>query len=111
MAIPFNRDYPFEYATVQTPLPWLRRVVARNPRVGPVDIKITKWGAWMMLDRPTNIATATIQMIQRGEAVTPDSKRSATSYSAGTWTDIVVSISGKVAVSPITGGICWEQKK
>jgi glyoxylase-like metal-dependent hydrolase (beta-lactamase superfamily II) len=31
MAIPFNRDYPFEYAVVQTPLPWLRRVVARNP--------------------------------------------------------------------------------
>ena len=31
MSIPFNRDYPFEYAIVQTPLPWLRRVVARNP--------------------------------------------------------------------------------
>ena len=31
MSIPYNRDYPFEYAVVQTPLPWLRRVVARNP--------------------------------------------------------------------------------
>ena len=31
MAIPFNRDYPFDYAIAQTPLPWLRRVVARNP--------------------------------------------------------------------------------
>lgn len=31
MAIPFNRDYPFDYSIVQTPFPWLRRVVARNP--------------------------------------------------------------------------------
>ena len=31
VTIPFNRDYPFEYATVQTLTPWLRRVVARNP--------------------------------------------------------------------------------
>jgi glyoxylase-like metal-dependent hydrolase (beta-lactamase superfamily II) len=31
MSIPFNRDYPFEYATVETLAPGLRRVVARNP--------------------------------------------------------------------------------
>ena len=31
MSIAFNRDYPFQYATVETLTPWLRRVVARNP--------------------------------------------------------------------------------
>lgn len=31
MSIPFNRDYPFEYAAVETLAPGLRRVVARNP--------------------------------------------------------------------------------
>ncbi len=31
MTIPFNRDYPFAYATVQPLAPGLRRVVARNP--------------------------------------------------------------------------------
>jgi len=31
VSIAFNRDYPFQYATVETLTPWLRRVVARNP--------------------------------------------------------------------------------
>lgn len=31
MSIPFLRDDPFEYATVERLRPWLRRVVARNP--------------------------------------------------------------------------------
>ena len=31
VSIPFDREYPFQYATVETPCPWLRRVVARNP--------------------------------------------------------------------------------
>ena len=31
MAIPFNHDYPFEYASVETMSPNIRRVVARNP--------------------------------------------------------------------------------
>lgn len=31
MSIPFNREYPFRYASVETLRPWLRRVVARNP--------------------------------------------------------------------------------
>ncbi len=31
MSIPFDREYPFEYARVETLRPWLRRVVARNP--------------------------------------------------------------------------------
>lgn len=31
VGIPFNREYPFEYTTVETLRPWLRRVVARNP--------------------------------------------------------------------------------
>lgn len=31
MSIPFNRDYPFQYASVETLAPGVRRVVARNP--------------------------------------------------------------------------------
>jgi glyoxylase-like metal-dependent hydrolase (beta-lactamase superfamily II) len=31
VSIPFDRDYPFQYAAVETLRPWLRRVVARNP--------------------------------------------------------------------------------
>jgi len=31
VSIPFQRDYPFQYAAVESVRPWLRRVVARNP--------------------------------------------------------------------------------
>jgi hypothetical protein len=73
--------------------------------------KITKWGVWLIVDGPGNIAAMAVQMIQRGEAVTPDSERDAGTFSAGTWTDVIMSISGQGTVSPIRGGIGWEQKE
>ncbi len=71
--------------------------------------KITKLGVWLMVDEPDNLVSMAVQIIERGEAVAPDSGGSAEAYPAGSWTDVILSISGHGSVSSITGGVCWEQ--
>ena len=75
MSITFDHDYPFEYAIVQTPLPWLRRVVARNP--GPFTFKgtgtfIIGHGNVAIIDPGPDIAEHIDALLNavRGETVT-----------------------------------------
>jgi hypothetical protein len=63
-------------------------------------VKVSKWGVWLLVDEPANVAGAAVQMIVRPAALAgPDS--------AGKWIDVVIGITG--AVSPIDGGMCWEK--
>jgi hypothetical protein len=63
-------------------------------------VKVSKWGVWLSVDDPMNVAGLAVQMIVRTEAL-GDKK------AGGRWVDVVMAITG--AVSPIDGGLCWEQ--
>ncbi len=63
-------------------------------------IKVTKWGVWLLVDNPSNVVAAAIQMIERSTS-SDDPTR------GGKWLDMVVAITG--TVSPIVGGICSEE--
>ena len=60
-------------------------------------IKVTDYVVWLSIVDPKNQMGLATQMIQR---------RKATNGKAGKWLDVVHSVTG--AVSPIDGGICWE---
>ncbi|GAB1265135.1 hypothetical protein NBRC116493_13400 [Aurantivibrio infirmus] len=61
-------------------------------------IKITDYAIWLKVNEPENIMALATQMIERSK---PNGNK------AGKWVDTVLSVSG--AVSPLNGGICWEQ--
>ncbi|WP_202322423.1 hypothetical protein [Mesorhizobium sp. 113-3-9] len=63
-------------------------------------IKVSKWGVWLLVDQPSNVAGAAVQMIERSSAFDDPS-------GPGKWVDVIISITG--SVSPIEGGKCWER--
>lgn len=63
-------------------------------------IKVSKWGVWLLVDQPSNVIGAAVQMIERSSAFDDPG-------SPGKWVDVIISITG--SVSPIEGGKCWER--
>lgn len=73
----------------------------RSDRGRPYTVvKISDWAVWLAVDWPEHQGAAAIQMIQRPAAASDKSR-------GGRWIDVVLSSSG--TVSPIDGGVCWEQ--
>lgn len=63
-------------------------------------IKVSKWGVWLLVDQPSNVAGAAVQMIERSSDFDDPSR-------PGKWVDVIIAITG--SVSPIDGGVCWER--
>ncbi|RWO19070.1 hypothetical protein [Mesorhizobium sp.] len=63
-------------------------------------IKVSKWGVWLLVDQPSNVIAAAVQMIERSSGFDDPS-------GPGKWVDVSISITG--SVSPIEGGKCWER--
>lgn len=99
-----------EDAPIMIGVDLVNMTATRNDGGSPYTvIKLTKWGVWLQVDQPDNAVAAAVQFIQRGAFITPDSKPKDQPYDAGSWTDVILSVSGG-GVSAIRGGICWEQK-
>lgn len=65
-------------------------------------VKATKWGVWLLVNKPQDKWRAAFQVIQR-----QDLTKSNNISKAGKWVDVIMSFSG--GVTSIEGGICWEQ--
>lgn len=61
-------------------------------------IKLSSYAVWLAVDDPDRQVSLALQMIERSTSK---------NVSGGKWLDLIISADG--GVSPILGGVCWEQ--